>query len=440
MNETSFIAVNKTLPPPQWRKNIAHIMDCGVLFAFMLSGLVIALAPKGLAPLLGVIGICALGHALALGYKIRMPLNAVSVSLLLFLAWAGLSVFWSIKPQQSIDKLWQLYGIALCVPLIWSYLAHMQAGQRARIRVLFLGNFLLASIIASLIVLFPNEFTRLVYGLGGVADSGNFLQLQMDSWLRVSNRSLSVLVIIGFLAASQMTTARRFILLCAAPLYFYIVWRSESQSSLMGFVMIVIFYGIAKYFYKFARAGLLVGLALVGLLIVPAAEFNYHHQLASNFMPESFKVSSSLDARSALYAAYATDIKQVPILGRGVDSSAHYAFNDLGDALGDASLKRYVSGGSVPHPHNFFLQIWFELGAIGMVLFLGFMCQLILRIGIAPSRVNRSVLTTSLACLAVPIFAFDIWQSWFLACVIFTFMVACVISDNAQKPTKSEAD
>ena len=418
MQNISTMPVHNALPV--WRKTVGELMDAGILFAFALCGLIIALAPKGLSLIVVIIALCACGHACALSYRVKMPVNSISISLLAVLGWIGLSIFWVEDTHQAIERLWKLYAAALSVPFIWSYMSHADAVQKRKLKILFWWNLGLASFIATFIVFFHDVFRDFVYSLGFVVNNDDqHLRGQMGTWASVSNRSLSALAMLGLLGLSQITFARKWVMWTMLPLCFGIVWSSQSQSVLMTYIVLVGFYALTKYFFRISRSVLLAGFILGGLLIVPASEYNYQNHLAENILPEPFSSDASLGVRVPLYASYAAEVWQRPLWGRGIGQSAYYPVSHLDNAaLGD-----YLTDGRAPHPHNLFLQIWFEFGAVGMLLFGFFLCQLVRHIGTAGSIPNRTALATLLTCLAAPFFAFSLWQSWLLCLWVLVFAV-----------------
>jgi O-antigen ligase len=75
----------------------------------------------------------------------------------------------------------------------------------------------------------------------------------------------------------------------------------------------------------------------------------------------------------------------------------------------------------VPHPHNVFLQIWLELGAIGAVLALAVGLAALWQIGRLPPAVQAGGLGLFAVCAGVGASGFDLWQTWLLGAYIFTW-------------------
>jgi exopolysaccharide production protein ExoQ len=74
-----------------------------------------------------------------------------------------------------------------------------------------------------------------------------------------------------------------------------------------------------------------------------------------------------------------------------------------------------ADGRRVPHPHNIFLQIWLELGAIGAALALGLGLVALWQIGTLPAWVQVGANGLFAAGAAVGASGFDLWQTWLFA-------------------------
>lgn len=417
---------------PEWKQNFSRLMDYGVLFVFVVSGLVISLAPKGMTVIVIVLSFFALGHSLVHGHKISLPRNGLTISLLLFIFWACLSTFWSLDPQKSLEKALQLIGFAIILTALFTYARNMHAVQRDRVKALFVFSFVLAGIIASLIVFFPLKFANIVYGIGVVATTDSPFQWHMDSWVRVSNGGLSILTMLGFIVVAYTTKYRKTILFIAAPLLFFVIFSSQNQSALLAYTIAVLFYVFSKFQFNLARHLFRAWFVLMGLCIVPLVQFNYDNHLVQKYLPEPLSGSSLI--RSALYASYANEVDDKWLVGDGVDSSTYRKIETLDEQV----LIDYMKKGKAAHPHNLFLQIWVELGAVGIFLLNIIWFQILASIGKENTKLNRSVMTATLASIIVPFFAYDIWESWLLSGWIFCgLMIHSLLLSKVDKDAKS---
>jgi O-antigen ligase len=67
------------------------------------------------------------------------------------------------------------------------------------------------------------------------------------------------------------------------------------------------------------------------------------------------------------------------------------------------------------HAHNEFLQTWYELGAVGVVLLLAAGCGVIFSIGRLSPGAQPFVLAQFAAFFAIAALSWGMWQSWLMA-------------------------
>jgi O-antigen ligase len=104
-----------------------------------------------------------------------------------------------------------------------------------------------------------------------------------------------------------------------------------------------------------------------------------------------------------------------PLLGWGFNASRYIPNGN--------EVSHFLPAGQsiIPlHPHDAFLQVWLELGAIGAII-VGAMLLLTLRIVDQwPAAVARFTLPGYAAGLVIAGLAFGIWQSWWMATLAFS--------------------
>lgn len=101
-------------------------------------------------------------------------------------------------------------------------------------------------------------------------------------------------------------------------------------------------------------------------------------------------------------------IAEHPLLGIGIDG-ARYTLS--------------IAPGSIEgalHPHNAFLQIWLELGAVGVAWLAGFLLFLGSLIGRMPIEARPYADAALAAAILVSSFAWGIWQTWWIATLFAT--------------------
>lgn len=138
-----------------------------------------------------------------------------------------------------------------------------------------------------------------------------------------------------------------------------------------------------------------------------------------NLADQGIELTRNQTQRVAIWN-YASDlIREKPMLGYGFDSSRE---------IGKQGV--LISGTNWPamplHPHNAFLQIWLELGLVGICLvgvFLGFLWRQ-LDFQIEENRETPIIIATIVAALVISLISFGVWQYWWIATWAF---LACGI-------------
>jgi O-antigen ligase len=81
----------------------------------------------------------------------------------------------------------------------------------------------------------------------------------------------------------------------------------------------------------------------------------------------------------------------------------------------------YHKGVTVPHPHNFSLQLWIEFGVIGAVFGAATLSFIVSAIGRLSSAGQRIALPVLIATIAVAAITYSIWQGWWIGTLFFVF-------------------
>jgi exopolysaccharide production protein ExoQ len=407
---------------------LALFLLCAVLPIFMV------LANKSAIAVIVGAALCAVAAALAAGdapravAQIRMwlasPLGVVAV---MFTVLAAVSVGWSHFPAKSLFWLGEALLPVGCAVLLAATLPRRAPGWLIWV---FYGAMALAIALT---------FLEL---LGGMP-----LRKLMDTRLRIFalNRSVETMVMLvwplvalllargsgpkmqaGMLAAGAMVLA----LAVAAGV-------SESGSALVAFCMGIAAWLAAKFL---PRMVLWSGFAAFCLALLIAPFFG---ELVRNAMPApSVERLQGLHAheRIELWQSFGSAARQRPWLGTGFASSPYLAEDPVAREIPPAQREALGIG----HPHNAFLQIWTELGAVGALLAFT-MITLVFR---QMSRASDAELPERLGALAtfgaVALVSHGAWQGWWLASVgativLFMTRVEPSSAGKAQPPRPSPA-
>lgn len=132
---------------------------------------------------------------------------------------------------------------------------------------------------------------------------------------------------------------------------------------------------------------------------------------------------ASWSARLDIWRFTAHLIEQRPFLGWVLDASRAFP-------------------GSIPlHPHDAALQLWFELGAVGVGLTVTYFAWLLARIDQVRGRdpALAAAQTASLAAyLVIGALSFGVWQEWWLALGALTMVIFTALSNARRLPRRRE--
>ena len=133
-----------------------------------------------------------------------------------------------------------------------------------------------------------------------------------------------------------------------------------------------------------------------------------------------YDISSQKFHRLIIWSFSKEKILEKPIVGHGFFSSRHIASEHLKTK---ASTKYQL----IPlHPHNNILQIWLELGIVGLIIFFIFIRFLIKQI-YELSRINHKFSAIALMSFFQVFFigqiSFGFWQNWWLSIILISFIL-----------------
>jgi O-antigen ligase len=207
------------------------------------------------------------------------------------------------------------------------------------------------------------------------------------------------------------------ILIIAVPILIWISMNSSMRiiTFITGLGIIVSFY-LPHYIMRYLVGGMII------LTILTAPIFAQSLRNIDGIMETD--LSNALKSRIEIWDFTARRAIEKPVLGWGVKSSPFIP--DRGEVSVLYKIKEPIRH---LHPHNGVLQIWLELGLVGVVILLSFLYALWRRIGAIR---DENVMKFSILALAVGFLyvlpSFGIWQTWFMSTLaVFALMVVCLV-------------
>ena len=267
-------------------------------------------------------------------------------SLVILLAWAGLSVVWSIDRQVTVR-----HFVALLFTSFIGIYFGIRYDLRAQLRLIS---------IALGIVVVSSAVACLAFPQYGISSEDPFVEPAWQGVLSAKN-NLATLLILATLI-SLIYLFRRFRplpIVVGIILLFCLVVLAQSKTALVYFVLAIIAFPFVRAFQRNPERRRRI-IALGSLMLGGIATGTYLNW--ETFVGYLGK-DPGLTGRFVLWGLSFTWIRERPFLGHGYD-----AF--WSDYYGPAADFRAASGWLVaPHAHNGFINLWLDLGLIGVLAF-----------------------------------------------------------------------
>ncbi len=350
---------------------------------------------------------------------------------LLFCLWCLITNFYSLSYPASLFIYLQICPIILMWFIVNSNISKLNIDIRKTQRYFLIG-------IAVTIILFAIEYlshgalVRTFRTIFQPNSSGEFFLFILD-------RGCSLLSMLSWIVIAILLRYHKYVLaLIYYELILYLLYISDSLASFLAFTISGLVFLISKLlssktlqtiFFKLFTITLISGSILMPIIFykIPSLP-NFNRYI--EFLPDSAK------HRAFIWHFVATKIIDKPIFGYGFSASKNAKINE-NDMI---HYKDQVWHPLPLHPHNIILQILFETGLVGLLLFLSMLYKYSKMISNISStthltiKTNNNITELSLlnyksiayACLInyyiIAMISYNIWQTWWV-CSIFTVSI-----------------
>jgi len=368
--------------------------------------------------------------------RARPVLGPLSTALLAFFAIAILSALWSPAPMVSLDK--SLIGGSLAVLVIagsWHAACSRPSDIVHLIRAIWIGFLIGAAYLALEILTRQSVSVAAVNLLGfreGQINPAKFMRWQDGRLVAIElaamTRSMAavVLLLAAALAAAVVTlrgTARIATVGALLILAMIAVHGSDSQTAKLALITGFAAGIMALLAARWTRRILAAVWVVACLAIVPLALGAHGYVSGTRSLDEALP-GASPSVRLEILDAYAKKVLDRPMLGHGVNSA--YVLGPKFDADIDNDGHR-PKGGMRQHPHNVYMQVWFELGAIGALAFMACGLAILGAIGRLPNRVQPFACATFASVATVLAPSYGMWQYWFMSAIALSAFATTLV-------------
>lgn len=370
-------------------------------------------APNGVVPL-GALGAAVLLLAgpvrQCLWARLRAPLAA---GLAVLLAWQAAASAWSPDPPESLVLVFRIALIFGGGLVYFAALDGLDADGRRR------ASTALAWAGPIYLVLLGGE----VISGGMVHKLGRGIPLSEPFNFNYLNRSSVILAILAWpIAIAIWRRAGAVAGVLFLFLAFAFVWELPILAAAVGYIAAGAAF-VAAWFRP--RATMVVlGVVIASVLVLgpPIATLGFtetSHLAGMRDLAEELPHWATSGQHRLLIAKFVLEqIVEHPWLGWGFDAS-----RDMHAGM----FEELVKGSRIPlHPHNAALQIWLELGVVGVVITAGVIVHTLrsaLRFA-ATSRAAAVAAASFAGYTVIALLSFGIWQNWWLVTVWFAAILA----------------
>jgi O-antigen ligase len=325
---------------------------------------------------------------------LRTPLG---LAVLAFLAFAALSILWSIAPGTSV----RAYTEFILTLAGASVLGFALPRRMPRAGPLLLATSVAVACVVIILDLSTDLVTRQALGVRSISFIFNRPVLTL---LVLTIPLLWLLGRRGHVRAAAGVLA----LVTATILY------SDSGAAVLGLGAGLAAYGLARHASRLGIAILAYFLAATVLLAPMTGA------IADRVLPPSVHDTLSganSRARIEIWKRFGDAVWRAPILGSGFGASQGHVHAAQQAPGSEPTLLNDPAIFALWHPHNAALQTWVELGAVGTVLGMTALMLLLSTIAKLPHELVPVSLALVAAVAAVSMVGHGAWQGWWAAAI-----------------------
>jgi O-antigen ligase len=378
--------------------------------AFALAPPLLSLAPLGMAPLMIASGILAYGaERIRSGNWPRVP-AAAAVFFIVFIIWCALSLIWDINPGSGARKLVDIVLVTGSLLALLGLAGRMNTEQSRRLSWALVGGMLAGLVLLAIETLFDFPLYRAV--MGNSAKLADLIEAKR------ATDALPLLVWPACLALARV--GRPWLGALLAVLFAVACVKLTASSATLGMALSLILFAACFVSTIWVRRFLALATVLAFLLILPLALLAYDQGGTT-----AHWIKHSGQHRVEIWHFAAERTLERPLLGWGFNASRYVPNGD--------EISHFLPPGQslIPlHPHDAFLQVWLEIGAVGAIIVAGILLLGLRAIGQWPAAVARFTLPGYAAGLVIAGLAFGIWQSWWMATLAFSAVAYRMIGNE----------
>jgi O-antigen ligase len=407
---------------------------------FFITPLFTAASPRTAPFFLPIVAALLMVVALRRGLPWRDLLkpNAALFALLAVSAYAGLSAIWAADPEAALSKCGLLLATTLVVFAASAAIPTLDAGQVRRASQAFIAGAFCAAGFVAIELFSDGAITRAAMNTFPAfrPERAKHVTIHHDKVTKINlsefNQDIAILALLlwpGLLALKVLDGPRRklltvlFFLALAVPIAI-----SEHDSSQVGLVASLLILVLAWMNPRAVVRGLAIAWCLGFALVIPLDFLAFKADLhQAKWLPMSAR------ARIIIWEYTAERVLEKPFLGIGADSTPAMMTKPKNPA--DKPKGFVIRRTTGQHAHNLFLQSWYELGVLGVILAAIAGAAVALRILLLPAAAQAYGAACFTMVAVIAAFAWGMWQIWLICAVgllpLYLLMPAALLRPSA---------
>lgn len=313
----------------------------------------------------------------------RLP-KELTICILLLLIGLVVQLVWQSEYLPILNDPFEYFRSLFIYPLVFVIMLYQTVDEKTLSRIVFsylamVGVFCLLALVQYFTGIFPGEGKDFMGRLVWPYIDYITLKTSSANWVAFFvTPAFLISFIFGVQRALSKKIDRKFCfylaisILGAAVLYLV---QSYGAYGAVGLAMVIYLFGALKFRHFLV--------AFAGLILVGAGAFlvqknSLKYQVITNQF-DNYRYENSIGTREQIWKMNFQIIKEHPVLGVGLNQYQSYFKENQAEVLGGELNESHTP----PHPHNFLMGFWANLGILGLMAIFVLMVGIFWRVGLS---------------------------------------------------------
>jgi O-antigen ligase len=358
-------------------------------------------------------------------------------ALAIFAIWMAASCMWSPNPQKSIELFLRLVILFFIAFAASDFFLKLSAAQKEKLGCKLFYGFLLACLVTLFEICTDGSILTWLTNL--VNPEKHYV---FELWM--VNRGVNFLVMLIWPVTYYAIKKQKKIMVSLLwILTIAVVFLSDSETAKLSLIVVT----LSVLFILLLKQKALKLIA-AGFILTTIGFVTFSYQMSPPDLAAKYDFLPASAKHRLCIWKFAADNAAEKIGGYGFDASRYFTDDNGKKCMHAGMMLPEVAGpinyGIALHPHNNLLQIWLELGAVGLALFL-IVILVILRV-IAQAKYDYfekgALVGVIISFFMMGLTGYGIWQNWLIATLFLAVIFALVIlpPQKTQKKTEKKTD